>query len=76
MRDANRKAMFAKQNKPKYVLLNAHHPTAFEKDIYAVSFRKKNEPLIDKNTELFQVRAKNKKDAIKKGKLELIKKIR
>ena len=60
-----------KKNKNPYVLLDAFHPKRFERGIYAVSFRKKGLPLLDRNTKLFQVKARNRKDAIKKARLKL-----
>jgi hypothetical protein len=60
----------AKQKHP-WVLLKAHHPKRFEKGVYAVSYRKKGLPLLDRNTKLFQVKAKSRKEAIKKARQRL-----
>ena len=59
---------FPKQNiKKQYKLIKAFHPTKFEKGIYAVSFVEKGKPLVDKHTQLFQIKAKNKIEAIRKA---------
>ena len=61
----------AKRIKHPWVLLQAHHPKRFEHGIYAVSFRKKGLPLFDRNTRLFQVKARKRKEAIKKARTRL-----
>jgi len=56
------------RKKTSYKLLKAHHPKMFEKNVYVVSFAKKNKPLTDENTRLIIVKSNNKTNAIKKAK--------
>ena len=60
-----------KRKKHPYVLLKAFHPTQFKRGMYTVSFRKKGLSLVDKNTKLFQLKAKNRKEAIKKARAKM-----
>lgn len=55
----------------KYKLLKAFHPTAFKKGFFAVSFYKPKKPLTDANTKFFQLKAKNRTEAIKKARSRL-----
>ena len=55
----------------KYKLVKAHHPTAYEDDVYAVLFVEKRKPKIDKYTRFYQVRANNKTEAVKKARAQL-----
>jgi len=50
-----------------YRLVRAHHPTRFEKGVYAVQFVEKGKPLVDKNIRFFQLKAKNRSEAIRKA---------
>ena len=49
----------------------AFHPTAFERGVYSVSFRKKGAKyLVDATTRHTQVMARGRKEAIKKARKE------
>lgn len=54
-------------NKGKWKLSNAFHPTAFEKNVYSISFHR-GKLWTDENTKFAQVIAKSKAEAIKKAK--------
>ena len=55
----------------KYRLVKAHHPTMFEKGIYAVLFVEQGKPLLDRYTKFFQVMARSRLEAIKKARRQL-----
>jgi len=55
----------------KYKLVKAHHPKRFEKGVYAVTFVEKGKPMVDRYTKFFQVKAKNRRSAIKKARKRL-----
>ena len=47
-----------------YELVKAHHPTAFEKGIYAVHFHEKGKPYVDRYSRFTQVKAKSREEAL------------
>lgn len=55
----------------KYILLKAFHPKKFERGVYAVSFRKRGKPLVDRNVKFTMVIAKNRMVAIRKSRKQL-----
>ena len=55
----------------KYRLVKAHHPTRCGRGIYVVSFVQRGKPKVDRYTKFFQVKAKNRTEAIKKARSRL-----
>ena len=56
----------------KYKLIKAFHPTLYEKDIWRVHFNVANKPLFDIYTKATFVKARNRKEAIKLARKELM----
>jgi len=56
----------------KEFVIHAFHPTAFEKDIYAVNINQKGKPLVDRYTYFKQVKAKDAKEAMEDVRLEFL----
>ncbi len=57
--------------KIKYEVTEAFHPQMFERGLYAVSFKQKGKLALDKYTKFTQVKARSRKEAIKKARREL-----
>lgn len=57
--------------KKKFDLIDAFHPTMFEKDVYHVHFNEKGQHLVDRFSQSFDVKAKNRKEAIKMARNKL-----
>ena len=54
----------------KYKLVKAHHPNKFEEGVYAVHFQEQGKPFLDRYSLFTMLKAKNRRDAIKKAKIK------